>query len=99
MASGHVNRTNRPNTWPHRPAKRREDFPCQLGAVHTWHFADVRTALSEVRYWGRSGHDETAARRRLMIPYETSGEPLAVPCGNSHWHLPYARLSHDEALS
>jgi hypothetical protein len=20
MASGHVNRTNRPNTWPHRPA-------------------------------------------------------------------------------
>ncbi len=36
MASGHVNRTNRPNTWPHRSAKRREVFPCQLGAVHTW---------------------------------------------------------------
>ena len=36
MASGHVNRTNRPNTWLHRPAKRRDDFPCQLGAVHTW---------------------------------------------------------------
>ena len=29
MASGHVNRTNRPNTWLHRPALRREDFPCQ----------------------------------------------------------------------
>ena len=26
MASGHVNRTNRPNTWLHRPATRREDF-------------------------------------------------------------------------
>jgi tripartite-type tricarboxylate transporter receptor subunit TctC len=28
-----------PNTWLHRPATRREDFPCQLGAVHTWHIA------------------------------------------------------------
>ena len=36
MASGHVNRIYRPNTWPHRPSLRREDFTCQLGAVHTW---------------------------------------------------------------
>jgi hypothetical protein len=36
MASGHVNRTNRPNTWLHRPARKREEKPCQLGAVHTW---------------------------------------------------------------
>ena len=36
MASGHVNRTNRPNTWLHRPSLRREKSPCQLGAVHTW---------------------------------------------------------------
>ena len=41
MASGHVNRTNRPNTWLHRPATRREDTPCQLGAVHTWHEAEL----------------------------------------------------------
>jgi hypothetical protein len=33
---GHVNRTQRPNTWLHRPSLRREDSPCQLGAVHTW---------------------------------------------------------------
>ena len=26
MASGHVNRTKRPNTWQHRPSLRREDF-------------------------------------------------------------------------
>ena len=39
MASGHVNRTNRPNTWLHRPACGREESPCQLGAVHTWHFS------------------------------------------------------------
>jgi hypothetical protein len=39
MASGHVNRADRPNTWLHRPSLRREVFPCQLGAVHTWHIA------------------------------------------------------------
>jgi len=45
MASGHVNRTNRPNTWLHRPATRREDSPCQLGAVHTWHIATENQGL------------------------------------------------------
>jgi hypothetical protein len=40
MASGHVNRTNRPNTWLHRPSLRREESPCQSGAVHTWHLCD-----------------------------------------------------------
>src|SRR5262245_42458410 len=28
----------RGGSWLHRPAMRREDFPCQLGAVHTWHY-------------------------------------------------------------
>jgi len=37
MASGHVNRTQRPNTWLLRPGLRREESPCQRGAVHTWH--------------------------------------------------------------
>jgi hypothetical protein len=27
MASGHVNRTNRPNTWLHRPTCKREALP------------------------------------------------------------------------
>jgi len=27
MASGHVNRIYRPNTWQHRPSLRREDCP------------------------------------------------------------------------
>src|ERR1700730_1210604 len=40
MASGHVNRTQRSNTWQHRPSLRREESPCQSGAVHTWHLAD-----------------------------------------------------------
>ena len=33
MASGHVNRANRPNTWLHRPSLRRKKAPCQLGAA------------------------------------------------------------------
>jgi hypothetical protein len=41
MASGHVNRIKRPNTWLHRPTLQREDSPCQLGAVHTWPIADL----------------------------------------------------------
>jgi hypothetical protein len=53
MASGHVNRTNRPNTWLHRLTLQRENFPCQLGAVHTWHKADMPTAVNNVRFWGR----------------------------------------------
>jgi hypothetical protein len=46
MASGHVNRTNRPNTWLHRPSLRREDSPCQLGAVHTWHSGEVSPPIN-----------------------------------------------------
>ena len=45
MASGHANRANRPNTWLHRPATQREVLTCQPGAVHTWHKADVQSAL------------------------------------------------------
>jgi hypothetical protein len=49
MASGHVNRINRPNTWLHRPMLRREVLTCQPGAVHTWHLADIREAIPLVR--------------------------------------------------
>jgi hypothetical protein len=47
MASGHANRANRPNTWLHRPAMRRDVLTCQLGAVHTWHLADYSSRLAE----------------------------------------------------
>ena len=54
MASGHVNRTQRPNTWLHRPSLRREDSPCQLGAVHTWPFATFRCNAMTCRFRGQS---------------------------------------------
>src|SRR5262249_48596407 len=55
MAGGYVNRANRPNTWLHRPSLRREDSPCQLGAVHTWHIASQIDVRSDVRSWELSG--------------------------------------------
>jgi hypothetical protein len=62
MASGHVNRTNRPNTWLHRPSLRREESSCHPGAVHTWHDSDISIGLTQVRSLGRSG----STRRRLL---------------------------------
>src|SRR5918994_4079840 len=50
MASGHVNRINRPNTWLHRPMLRREVLTCQPGAVHTWHFSDIPSVHFNVRF-------------------------------------------------
>src|SRR4029453_18083742 len=83
MASGHVNRINRPNTWLHRPTCKREKRPCQLGAVHTWHLWDIAHRFSEVREACQSGHRANIAEgpnltdtvekvtrdyRRIMIP-------------------------------
>jgi hypothetical protein len=67
MASGHVNRTYRPNTWPHRPTLRREDSSCQpgavhTGAVHTWHEPDLSDQADDIREglrsidWKRTTH-------------------------------------------
>src|SRR2546428_574274 len=51
-----VCRANRPNTWLHRPACKREENPCQLGAVHTWHQAAVRKCPLLRRLRRLSGH-------------------------------------------
>src|SRR5215472_3204499 len=59
MASGHINRANRPNTWLHRPACRREEKPCQLGAVHTWHKADKSRRLA---IWPLLGAERTSGK-------------------------------------
>ena len=50
MASGHENRARRPNTWLHRPSCKREENPCQRGAVHTWHFCDMLRQAMDVRF-------------------------------------------------
>jgi hypothetical protein len=63
MASGHVNRIKRPNTWLHRPMlQNREESSCQTGAVHTWHSSDVTVGLRNVCCWGKSGSRDCVAR-------------------------------------
>ena len=53
MASGHVNRIKRPNTWLQRPMlQNREESSCQTGAVHTWHIASFRCDAEFGRYRG-----------------------------------------------
>jgi len=56
MASGHLNRTNRPNTWLLRPMLQREDSTCQPGAVHTWPSASFRVRATIRSLSGQSGH-------------------------------------------
>jgi hypothetical protein len=66
MASGHVNRTKRPNTWQHRPSLRREDSSCQTGAVHTWHETDMPLRSPDVRCWEMNGPNSDAVRGLKM---------------------------------
>ena len=73
MASGHVNRTSRPNTWQHRPSLRREDFSCQPGAVHTWHKADRPLWSPYVCCWGMNRpNPDTVRGLKLTL----SGHPV-----------------------
>ena len=105
MASGHVNRTQRPNTWLHRPSLQREDSSCQLGAVHTWPIATFRgdaiiRSLSE-----RSG--PSLARFRPILAAAPRGCPhtddnrlttvthyVTTPpsCSSNHRGTPFARV-------
>jgi hypothetical protein len=80
MASGHANRINRPNTWLHRPATRREDLTCQPGAVHTWHKADIRVQRREAAFdlkadiWGTAQTERQRFAAGLQYPAaRTSG--------------------------
>jgi hypothetical protein len=79
MASGHVNRTNRPNTWLHRPSLRRDDSSCQPGAVHTWHIAEVPALLVYVGCWGKTGRHLLPMSSSHLDPTAT----LAARCPDS----------------
>jgi len=80
MASGHVYRTNRPNTWLHRPSLRREDSPCQPGAVHTWPTAAENDVRSNVGYRVLSGLVLLSLSSSRFDPQQTSHGELV---GNS----------------
>ena len=76
MASGHVNRTNRPNTWLHRPATRREDFPCQPGAVHTWHKADSGRCLLISPLWGGKRTTKCSGRAFPLLTHSGNRDSI-----------------------
>jgi hypothetical protein len=75
MASGHVYRANRPNTWLHRPTLQSADSSCQPGAVHTWPISEVTAPLIEVRLVGRSGLDLLTLSSSHFDPNPTSAGP------------------------
>ena len=81
MASGPVCRANRPNTWLHRPACKREENPCQLGAVHTWHLADMPTAAINVCFRRQGGHWPDLNLGHLVggLTEGTAGAGLVTP--------------------
>jgi hypothetical protein len=85
MASGHVNRAQRPNTWLHRPSLRREDSSCQPGAVHTWHIATFRWSAELRRYQKRADIAQLAAgsTRSRMTQLGHSAPDISVPLNNS----------------
>jgi hypothetical protein len=72
MASGQVNRANRPNTWPLRPTPQSEDSPCQPGAVHTWPISEVAAHLVEVRLSRRGRLDLLRLSSSHFDPTRTS---------------------------
>jgi len=69
MASGHVNRANRPNTWPLRPTPQSEDSPRQPGAVHTWPIASVLSRPSLVCFLRASGQIMSARFSSLGVAH------------------------------
>ena len=77
MASGHVHRTNRSNTWPHRPTgSETSETPCQGSAVHTWRAPGVplTTLLQTLETSrvgsGRRGIDAPGSASKLVEPDE-----------------------------
>ena len=62
MAGGHVNREKQAEHMAAPPpVLRREDFPCQHGAVHTWPIASFRCAAEFGRYRGIADIEQTTA--------------------------------------
>src|SRR5262249_17722757 len=85
MASGHVNRASRPNTWLHRPSCKREENPCQRGAVHTWHItsfrctAPARQQLGVKRTCHGHGWIDAIDPNRTPAPIDSQREPPTIP--------------------
>ena len=56
----------------------REDSPCQLGAVHTWHFCDLGDQLPLVGFRIDSGRPEGFAKVRKDFPDGARSFPVGL---------------------
>ena len=69
MASGHVNRTKRPNTWLHRPMLQNvkkalaNPEPSTHGTFET-----CRPSLSDVRFQGKTGSSRPTTKMTRLTP-------------------------------
>ena len=90
MASGHVNRTKRPNTWLLRPALQRDQ---SLDNPEPPHMACPFAAAHQVvSYWGETGRASSRrppdasleiGRRRNRVPTMLGVGPLQIPSRRS----------------
>src|SRR6476659_6150238 len=85
MASGHVNRANKAEHMaaPHRYL-RREDFPCQFGAVHTWPLAADRVCPQPGQLAGHNGPIESTRMTQLGRWLLKQSDRLRVRSGRLH---------------
>ena len=81
MASGHVNRIKRPNTWPHRPMLQnvKKALANPEPSTHG-HFSDVLRQSSDVRCWGMNRPKSAAPEGRLLTQrgHRTAKDNIAV---------------------
>ena len=68
----------------------REENPCQLGAVHTWHIADNPTVPAFVRFW-------TKADKGSFLPAMVC--PLMTQSGHSAYLLDFGSFDRSSSAS
>src|SRR5215470_8873713 len=81
MASGHVNRANRPNTRLHRPTLLREESSCQLGAVHTRGIADLNFRSTVAKCQEQTSHLSASARAEIGMSVDSKCYQRAAGTG------------------
>jgi hypothetical protein len=80
MASGHASRINRPNTWLLRPDVRRGESPCQRGAVHTWHYPEIRCDAMTSAVIGGRANARSVLPDRQPLTQQTLAILVNLPC-------------------
>ena len=86
MASGHVNRTAGRTHGCTDPSLRREESPCQLGAVHAWHIRDIPRSRMDFRFRWKSS---LAADITSMTEFDPSEASAARICCDAQRGISY----------